>query len=95
MDDTRVSRFKEYRQSMIKEGAIATDENQGSETIDVRSTTSTLPMETVMKAVKEEGKKDELQIKSKSKHVGVVLLKVLITIILLAGLAILGYFAWR
>ena len=95
MDDTRVNRFNEYRKSFIKEGAIETDENETA-TIDVHSTTtSSLSLEEVMNANKQEFKKEDLQKDSKRKHVAIILLKVGISILLLAGLAILGYFAWR
>ena len=95
MEESRVERYKEYRKSFIKEGAI---ESNGEEdvTIDVHSTTtSTLPMEQVMNAVKEETKKEDLQKNSKKRHVAMIFLKIGISVVLLAGLALLGYFAWR
>ena len=95
MEESRVERYKEYRKSFIKEGAI---ESNGEEdmTIDVHSTTtSTLPMKEVINAVQEENKKDDLQKQSRKKHVAIILLKIGISLILLGGLAVLGYFAWR
>ena len=95
MEESRVERYKEYRKSFIKEGAI---ESNGEEdmTIDVHSTTtSTLPMKEVINAVQEENKKDDLQKQSRKKHVVIILLKIGISLILLGGLAVLGYFAWR
>ena len=95
MDDTRVNRYKEYRQSFIKEGAIETDLEE-TDTIDVHSTTtSTLPMEQVMNAVKEETHKDDLLKQSKRRHLAIIFIKIGVSILLLAGLALLGYFAWR
>ena len=95
MEETRVDRYKEYRKSFIKEGAI---ESNGEEdvTIDVHTTsTSTLPMKEVINTVQGEMMKDDLQRSSRRKHVLIILLKVGISILLLAGLAVLGYFAFR
>ena len=95
MEETRVQRYKEYRNSFIKEGSIAPDAELDSETIDVKATTSTLPMEQVMDAVKEDQQKETLQKESKRKHLVILLIKIAIAIVLLGGLAVLGYFAWR
>ena len=95
MEESRVERYKEYRKSFIKEGAIETNGEEDM-TIDVHSTTtSTLPMKEVINAVQEENKKDDLQKQSRKKHVAIILLKIGISLILLGGLAVLGYFAWR
>ena len=95
MDETRVERFREYRNSFIKEGSIASENNEETTTIDVHSTTSTLPMEEVINAVKDEKQKEAQQSQSKRKHVTIILVKLLVSVLLLAGLAVLGYFAWR
>ena len=95
MEETRVNRYKEYRKSFIKEGAI---ESNGEEdvTIDVHTTsTSTLSMNEVIDTVQGEMKKDDLQRSIRRKHIAIILLKVGISIVLLAGLAVLGYFAFR
>ena len=95
MEETRVNRYKEYRKSFIKEGAI---ESNGEEdvTIDVHTTsTSTLSMNEVIDTVQGEMKKDDLQRSIRRKHIAIILLKVGISIVLLAGLALLGYFAFR
>ena len=95
MEETRVNRYKEYRKSFIKEGAI---ESNGEEdvTIDVHTTsTSTLSMNEVIDTVQGEMKKDDLQRSIRRKHIAIILLKVGISIVLLAGLAALGYFAFR
>ena len=95
MEETRVNRYKEYRKSFIKEGAI---ESNGEEdvTIDVHTTsTSTLSMNEVIDTVQGEMKKDDLQRSIRRKHIAIILLKVGISIVLLTGLALLGYFAFR
>ncbi len=95
MDETRVERFKEYRNSFIKEGSIApTNENEPT-TINVKGTTTTLPIEEVMEAANDDKQREELQKQSKRKHLISILVKVIIAGVLLAGLALLGYFAWR
>ena len=95
MEETRVQRYKEYRNSFIKEGSIAPNAELDSETIDVRSTTSTLPISEVIDAVKEEEQKDVLLKKSKKKHLVSIIIRIAIAVVLLLGLAVLGYFAWR
>ena len=95
MEETRVQRYKEYRNSFIKEGSIAPNAELDSETIDVRSTTSTLPISEVIDAVKEEEQKDVLLKESKKKHLVSIIIRIAIAVVLLLGLAVLGYFAWR
>ena len=95
MDETRVERYKEYRNSFIKEGSIAPTSEDEPTTINVKGTTTTLPIEEVIDAVQEDKQREALQKQSKRKHLIIVLVKVVVAIVLLSGLALLGYFAWR
>lgn len=92
MDETRVSRYQEYRQSFIKEGSIVSSEDAGG---DLSSTTSTLPIDEVITTVKEEERKVDLDKKAKRRHVIGIIVKVSIAVLVVAGLIILGIFAWR
>ncbi len=95
MEETRVERFKEYRNSFVKEGSIATDEGGQTTTINVKGTTTTLPIKDVMGAAKEDEIKTTLLQQSKRKHIAIIVVKILVSVLLLAGLVVLGYFAWR
>ena len=96
MDETRVDRYKEYRNSFIKEGAVAPNSlDAQQDTIDVHATTSTLPIDEVMNVVHEENEKDVLYKQIKRKNLIKLLIKIAISIILIGGLVVLGIFAWR
>ncbi|MCR5185030.1 MAG: hypothetical protein K6C32_03000 [Bacilli bacterium] len=90
MDDTRVNRFQEYRQSFIKEGSIVLETPENKK--DDRATTSTLPIGEVLSAVEKEDKKVAF---IKRKYVLKLLLKIGLAILIIAGLVVLGIFAWR
>ena len=74
MDETRVERYKEYRNSFIKEGSIAPTSEDEPTTINVKGTTTTLPIEEVIDAVQEDKQREALQKQSKRKHLIIVLL---------------------
>lgn len=94
MDETRVDRYKEYRRSFIKEGAIVSDASQGDEYNDVSSTTSTLPMGEVLDAV-QEGEKEAAFLKQKRTKASLkLIIEIGIILLLIAGLVVLGIFAW-
>ena len=90
MDETRVDRYKDYRKSFIKEGSISLETPEEA-SIDVKATTSTLPMEQVMKAVQQEEAKDAILKKKRNTK---LIVEIIIAIILVAGLVVLGIFAW-
>ena len=95
MDDTRVNRYKEYRQSFIKEGSISVEDDSSTTIVDISSTTSTLPMGQVISAVQEEeDKKNREQIVKRNRTIGIVI-KIAVAVLLVAGLIVLGIFAWR
>ena len=94
MDETRVNRYKEYRQSFIKEGSIASD-SENSTAIDLSATTSTLPMDQVINAVQEEQNR-EYALKKHKRNVNIkLLIEIVVAVIVVAGLVVLGIFAWR
>ena len=94
MDDTRVNRYKEYRQSFIKEGSISVEDDSSTTIVDISSTTSTLPMGQVISAVQEEeDKKNREQIVKRNRTIGIII-KIAVAVLLVAGLIVLGIFAW-
>ena len=95
MDETRVSRYQEYRQSFIKEGAIplATPEEETS--FDISSTTSTLPMGEVISAAQSEEAKIDEDKRIRRNHIIKIVAEITIATLVVVGLVILGIFAWR
>ena len=93
MDETRVDRYKEYRKSFIKEGSIVLESSE-EDTLDVSATTSTLPMDSVIDAV--QGQEQEAAfLKHKRQKANLkIILEVAVVVLLLAGLVVLGIFAW-
>lgn len=92
MDETRVSLHKEYRQSFIKEGSIVSETEQEEEIST--STTSTLPIEEVI----HEAKKPEAEItfsnNARRNHIIKIVVKISVAVLVLAGMVVLGIFAW-
>ena len=95
MDETRVERYKEYRSSFIKEGAIEFDDSgDETQTIDVKATTSTLDMEAIAGAVKSgEQEKDAIKRANRERTIKLIV-KIAIGVLLVVGLIVLGIFAW-
>ena len=91
--ETRVSKYREYRNSIIKQDSFS------NESIDLNEkefrSTGVLSIDDVMKAVDDTDKYDEIAKKrNKYKILKLTLISVLILAII-AGLVILGIFAWR
>ena len=95
MDETRVSRYKEYRQSFIKEGAIPLETSEEETNVDISATTSTLPMHEVINAVQEEESKLTETNKVRRGHTILIIVEIAIAVLVVAGLIVLGIFAWR
>ena len=94
MDDSRVERYKEYRKSFIKEGAIPFDDPSEPTPVDLSSTASTLPIDEVINAVQDERDKEALIRFNKRNRILSIVLKITLVIFVIAGLIVLGYFAW-
>ena len=95
MDETRVSRYKEYRQSFIKEGAIPLETPEEDGTVEISATTSTLPMNEVIDAVQEETNKLDNSKRIRRNHIIKIVVEITVAVLVVVGLVILGYFAWR
>ena len=94
-EETRVGRYKEYRQSFIKEGAISTEEQDGEVKSDFGATTSTLPMGEVLHAVQAENDKVIFSNHARRNHIIKIIVEISIVVLVVAGLVVLGIFAWR
>ena len=92
MDETRVSRYQEYRQSFIKEGAIPLETSEEETTLDISATTSTLPMNEVINAAQEEETKVT---RIKRRHTIRIVVEIVVAVLVVVGLVVLGIFAWR
>ena len=92
MEETRVSRYQEYRESFIKEGSIVSD---GQTNDEMSATTSTLPMKEVINAIHHEEENVALAKRLRKKRIIKIVVEVSVVILLIAGLVILGIFAWR
>lgn len=95
MDETRVSRYKEYRQSFIKEGAIPLESSEDETGADVSATTATLPMNEVINAVQEEESKLSESNKVRRNHTIRLVVEIVVAVLVVVGLVVLGIFAWR
>lgn len=95
MEETRVSRYKEYRQSFIKEGAISLPTSEDDETSDLSATTSTLPMKEVIDAVQEEETKIDNSNRIRRNHIIKIVVEITVAVLVVIGLVVLGIFAWR
>ena len=95
MDETRVSRYKEYRQSFIKEGAINLETPEDEVGNEISATTSTLPMDEVIDAVQEEETRLSDSNRVRRKHIIRIVVEISIAVLVVVGLIVLGIFAWR
>ena len=93
MEETRVDRYKEYRQSFIKEGSISNETNERK--IDLKATTSTLPLEEVISAVQKEEQQISFLKTEKRKNTIKFIAKIAVAVIMVSALVVLGIFAWR
>ena len=95
MDETRVSRYQEYRQSFIKEGAIPLETSEEETGVDISATTSTLPIDEVIEAAHEEENRIAEANKARRNHIIKIVVEITVAVLVVAGLVVLGIFAWR
>lgn len=100
MEQSRLEKYKEYRNSAIKDDAPLADLTFASEGISVSEkpsfrTTSTLPIDEVMKKIDENSKDVVFLRKQKTKFILKILFTVLGIIALLAIMIGFGIYLWR
>lgn len=99
MEETRVRKYKAYRDSIIKEDAIKLeDSNNGAYTrnySDPNNVTSALPIDQVMGKTKEVDEEKAFVKKEKTKKILKIGLIVLGALMVVAVFVIVGLFLWR
>lgn len=95
---SRVQKFKQYRNSLIKEEAPALETPKSTANIDVETigedTTSTLPMDEVIKSINEN--ENELAYAKKQRVTAIVKYSLIAlgALLLIAGIVIFGIIVW-
>lgn len=96
---SRVQKFKEYRNSLIKEEApnLETPKSSANTEVEIigEDTTSTLPMDEVIKSINEN--EQELAIAKRQRTVAIVKWSLIITgiVLVIAAIVIFGIIVWR
>ena len=96
---SRVQKFKEYRNSLIKEEApnLETPKSSANTEVEIigEDTTSTLPMDEVIKSINEN--EQELAIAKRQRTVAIVKWSLIITgiVLVVAAIVIFGIIVWR
>ena len=98
MAQSRIERFKEYRNSIIKEGSLTFDESNEQD-IPIESedfdTTSTLPMDEVIKNLNDEQREAVFVDQQKKKRILRIVLTIGGLILLTAGIIIFAILVWK
>ncbi len=98
MAQSRIERFKEYRNSIIKEGSVTFDESNEQD-VPIESedfdTTSTLPMDEVIKNVSDDEREAVFVSQQKKKKILRIVLTVAGLVILTAGIIIFAILVWK
>jgi len=96
---SRVQKFKEYRNSLIKEEApnLETPKSSANTEVEIigEDTTSTLPMDQVIKSINEN--EQELAIAKRQRTISIVKWTLIITgiVLVIAAIVIFGIIVWR
>ena len=91
MATSRIQRFKDYRNSLIKEDAPVLKTPENEESINdshIYETTSTLPMDQVMDALSEEGDEAVFHKKAKKRKIIIYSLTILGLLAVTAGIVV-------
>ena len=98
MAQSRIERFKEYRNSIIKEGSVTFDESNEQD-VPIESedfdTTSTLPMDEVIKNVNDNEREAVFINQQKKKKILRIVLTVTGLVVLTAGIIIFAILVWK
>ena len=96
MKETRVTKYKDYRKSLIKDGSVSfeTPEKEKKEPINT-FTTSTLPMDEVLKTLETGNDEVVFSKKQHRKHILKISLYVALAVALVAGLIVFAIFAFK
>ena len=99
MGISRVQKFKEYRESLIKEETPVLETPKSAprtETvISHKETTSTLPMDEVIESLQNDEAEDVFLKKARKKQILFIVGICAIGVVLVAGIIIFGLIVWR
>ena len=95
---SRVQKFKDYRNSLIKEEApnLETPKSSANNEIEIigEDTTSTLPMDQVIKSINENEQEEAIARRRRNRNILKYVLIGLGALILIAGIVIFGIIVW-
>ncbi len=98
MAQSRIERFKEYRNSIIKEGSLTFDESNEQD-IPIESedfdTTSTLPMDEVIKNVNNDEREAVFVDRQKRMRILRIVLTIAGLVLLTAGIIVFAILVWK
>ena len=95
--ETRVEKYKEYRTSLIKDGALSSMDFSGEED-DSLSTTTTLPLDEVLQNYDAQEEEEEIRIQTeneKNKYKAIMVSAICGAVVLVAITVVLGILAWK
>ena len=100
MGISRVQRFKEYRDSLIKEETPVLETPKSTPrtdttTIDLKETTSTLPMDEVIQVIQSSEEEAVFIKKNKRKKMFITISLCGLALLLVVGIVVFGVIVWR
>jgi len=95
---SRIERFKEYRNSLIKEDSTSIQKpvttNKNVE-VDTYETTSTLPMDEVIESLKEDTRAEDFLKSEKKRKVYLIIIWSAVAVVLVAAIILFAILVWR
>ncbi len=99
MGISRIQKFKDYRNSLIKEEAPVLETPKSSPESEYKTsqkeTTSTLPMDQVIKTLQNEEDEAVFLRKAKRNRILFIAMIVTLSLIIVAGIVVFGILVWR
>ena len=95
---SRIERFKEYRNSLIKEDSTSIQKpvtaNKNVEA-DTYETTSTLPMDEVIESLKEDTRAEDFLKSEKKRKIYLIIIWSAVAVVLVAAIILFAILVWR
>ena len=95
---SRIERFKEYRNSLIKEDSTSIQKpvtaNKNVE-VDTYETTSTLPMDEVIESLKEDTRAEDFLKSEKKRKIYLIIIWSAVAVVLAAAIILFAILVWR
>lgn len=94
---SRIERFKEYRNSLIKEDSTSIQKpvttNKNVE-VDTYETTSTLPMDEVIESLKEDTRAEDFLKSEKKRKIYLIIIWSSVAVVLVAAIILFAILVW-